>query len=110
MEAGTRLVLDGGDGEQAWFSGLIELEVVERDWFNPETPRGRGSLVEVVSGKLAGKYVALTSKMQAPIDEQLAKRRSASVVVNVVRHPGPNFRPDVYGLDAVGMGFIEVSD
>jgi hypothetical protein len=108
MKAGKRLVLNGGDGDQSWFSVPVELEAVEREWFNPETSRGRGCLVQVVSGQHTGKYIALTSKILAPIDDQLAELKQAMVVVNVVRRPGPNFRPDVYGLDAVGMGVVEL--
>jgi hypothetical protein len=104
-----RLILIGGDGDQAWFSPPIELETVECDWFNPDTLRGRGTLVEVVSGQHVGKYVALTSQVLASIDDQLVELKQAMVVVNVVRRPGPNFRPDVYGLDAVGMGVVELA-
>ena len=103
-----RLILIGGDGEQAWFGAPIELEKVDRGWFNSHTERGQGTLVQVVSGPHAGKYIALTSKVTASIEDQLASLGQASVVVNVIRRAA-NFRPGIYGLDAVGMGFVELA-
>ena len=84
---------------------------MERDWFQPETPQGRAKLVIVVSGPRVGKYFALTSRVVASIDDQLAERNHASVVVSVVvsvvSNPGPRFRPKV-NLDAVGMALVEL--
>ena len=103
-----RLRLDGGDGDQSYFSNPLELEVVERDWFKPETPRGRAKLVKVLFGPHSGKYIALTSRVLTSIDDQLAERKNASVVVNVVRKPGPGFEPTLSHLDAVGMAFVDL--
>jgi len=105
-----RLLLIGGDGDQSWFSAPIELETVEREWFDPDTSRGRGTLVQVVSGQHVGKYIVLTSKVTASIEAQLAEVRQAMVVVEVVRRPAPNFKPGVYSLNSVGMGVIELFD
>lgn len=98
-----RLLLLGGDGDQSYLSARSELEVVEQDWFQPETPRGRAKLVIVVSGPRVGKYFALSSKVVASIDDQLAEGDHASVVSN----PGPGFRPKV-NLDAIGMALVKL--
>ena len=102
-----RLLLLGGDGDQSYLSARSELEVVERDWFQPETPRGRAKLVIVVSGPRVGKYFALSSKVVASIDDQLAEGNHASVVVSVVSNPGLGFRPKV-NLDAIGMAVVKL--
>ena len=104
-----RLRLNGGDGDQSYFSEPIELEVVERDWFKPETPRGIAKLTQVLSGRHVGEYIALTSRVLASIEEQLAHRSAASVVVMVVKDPGPGFEPTLDRLDAVGMSFVDVA-
>lgn len=104
-----RLRLNGGDGDQSYFSEPIELDVVERDWFKAETPRGIAKLTQVLSGRHAGKYVALSSRVLASIDDQLAARSFASVVVMLVKNPGPGFEPTLDQLDAVGMSFVDLA-
>jgi hypothetical protein len=104
-----RLVLTGGDGDQSYLGTPIELQIVEREWFIEETLRGRATLAQILEGSHRGKYVALTSRVLASIGDQLAEQGSASVVINVVRHPGPEYRPTLDNLDAVGMGFIELA-
>jgi hypothetical protein len=102
-----KLRVDGGDGDQSYFSEPIELEVVKPDWFSAKTPRGTAILTRVLSGRHAGEYIALTSRVLASLKDQLASG-GASVVVMVVRRPGPGFEPTLAQLDAIGMSFVEV--
>lgn len=103
-----RLRIDGGDGDQSYFSEPMYLEIVERNWFKLETPLGVATLTQVLSGRHSGEYIALTSRVLSSIDERLALRKWASVVVNVVKKPGPDFEPTLGLRDAVGMSFVEL--
>lgn len=103
-----RLVIDGGDGDQEYFSAPFYLQSIECDWFNPDTPRGKAILFRIDGGPHDGKYVALTSKVKTDLNDQLIERNWASVVVNIIKRVGGEYIPGLDNLDAVGMAFADV--
>jgi len=103
-----RLMIDGGDGDQAYFSAPLYLESIECDWFDPDTPRGRAILFRIDGGEHDGRYVALTSKVQVDLNDQFLERNWASVVVNIIKRVGDEYVPSLDNLDAVGMAFADV--
>lgn len=103
-----RLLIDGGDGDQTYFSNPLTLESETCAWFDADTPRGAALLFKITSGKHRGEYVALTSRVKAGLEDQLKTQGSASVIVNVIRQVGSEYRPTLENLDAVGMAFADV--
>jgi uncharacterized protein YaiL (DUF2058 family) len=103
-----RLLLNGGDGDQSYFSTSTVLEEVQREWFDDNTVRGPAKLVRLLNGPHAGEYAALTSRVLASIDEQLVERHTASIILNVVKRRAPTDEDTPYVLDSIGMGIVEV--
>jgi len=103
-----RLVIDGGDGDQEYFSAPFYLRSIECDWFDPDTTRGKAILFRIDGGAHDGKYVALTSRVKADLSDQFIERNWASVVVNVIKRVGDEYVAGLDNLDAVGMAFADV--
>ncbi|HKN85266.1 MAG TPA: hypothetical protein VJV04_00255 [Nitrospiraceae bacterium] len=102
------VTINGGDGDQNYFSHALHLKMVKRDWFSGDTPHGFAILFQVVGGLHDGEYIALTSRVQASLDEQFRDRGWASVIVQTVKNAGPGFVPNFDNLRAVGMAFADL--
>ena len=103
-----RILIDGGDGDQSYFSESFYLQSIDCDWFDPNTPRGKAILFRITGGTHDGTYVALTSKVQEDLKDQFREQNSASVVVNIIMRVGDEYVPSLDNLDAVGMAFADV--
>jgi len=103
-----RLRNSGGDGDQSYFGERFEAEQVDEDWFPGILKRGSAWLVRIVSGNHCGEYLALTSRVNASLEEQMAVRNHLSVVVQVLTAPGPGFVENEITAPAIGMTVVEV--
>ena len=98
--------IDGGDGDQLWFGSKLNLKVVTADWFIGELRRGEAHLFQVIDGQFSGQYIAITSRVLAPINAQLEDCNFASVVVHEIRNPSDSF--DAFGQDAHAIGMAVI--
>jgi hypothetical protein len=103
-----RLGFGGGDGDQTYFGEPFVAELVEEDWFPGTLERGPAWLVKILNGRHRGEYLALTSRVKTSLEEQMAIRDMLSVVVQLVRKPGPGFAQTEAALPAIGMTTVEV--
>lgn len=103
-----RIEFGGGDGDQAYFGEPFDAERVEEDWFPGMLERGPAWLVKILNGRHRGEYLALTSHVKASLEEQMAIRDLLSVVVHLVRNPGPGFLETEETTPAIGMAAVEV--
>lgn len=99
--------IDGGDGDQSIFSEAFLAETCRENWFPGTIIRGRAWLLKVVSGKNAGRYIAITSKTTTSIEDQLEKSNWISVVVHLIERTGDKFTLDNDNVRAFGMAAIE---
>lgn len=99
--------IDGGDGDQNYFSEPFIAELVVESWFPPAIERGPAYLLKVKTGNHCGEYLAVTSRMLSSLEDQLKTRDYISVVVHKVRDPGPGFIASADKLPAIGMAAIE---
>ncbi|WP_340692268.1 hypothetical protein [Hyphomonas sp.] len=100
-------VIDGGDGDQTYFSEPIFLEEVQADWFEGQVLRGEGMLLRAKDGKHAGEYFIVTSRGTDSIASQLDRNSVASVVVHVVTNPTTSFNGGEKDANPFGMTFLE---
>lgn len=98
--------IDGGDGDQAFFEPGYWVETGSAPWFDPAFPRGQALLLRAITGIHAGRYLAITSRVPASIDEQIASRGMASVILHTIEHAGDAFAADTDAVRAVGMTVI----
>lgn len=98
--------IDGGDGDQLWFGSKLNLKAVAADWFIGELQSGEAHLFQVIDGEFSGRYIAISSRVLAPINAQLEDRSFASVVVHEIRNPSDSF--DAFGPDAHAIGMAVI--
>lgn len=103
-----RFGFQGGDGDQSWFGEDFVAERVEEPWFPSVIERGPAYLLKVITGKHRGRYLAITSRFIAPLDDQVENQKFLSVVVHVLRDAGPQFEAIPENLSAIGMAVVEV--
>jgi len=103
-----KLHFDGGDGDQGYLGSPFTAVRVYEPWFPDRVRRGPAWLVRIGSGAHEGEFLALTSRVVASLDEQLEIRDYLSVVVHVVKQPGPGFSETEENLPAIGMAAVEV--
>lgn len=99
--------IDGGDGDQSYFSAPLILELAVEAWFNGELRRGDAELFRVKHGQHKGTYVALTSRVLESIESQLERHNIASVVVHIIRNPTASFDGSDKDADPIGMSAVE---
>lgn len=100
-------VIDGGDGDQTYFSEPIFLEEVQADWFERQVLRGEGILLRAKEGKHAGVYFVVTSRLTDSLASQLDGNSAASVIVHVVANPTKSFDGGTKDAYPFGMTFLE---
>jgi len=100
----------GGDGDQDYFKEVFLSVVVNESWFPSEILRGKALLLRIISGKRVGEYLAITSRQNVTLEEQIARANYISVVVHAVLNPGPGFIANNENLPAIGMAVIEIMD
>jgi hypothetical protein len=105
-----KLGFDGGDGDQTYFGEPFVATCVEEDWFPKRLERGPAWLVRILDGRHCGEYLALTSRVQASLEDQLAIRDMLSVVVQRVKEPGPGLKETEGTMPAIGMAAVDVLD
>jgi hypothetical protein len=105
-----RLGFGGGDGDQAYFGEPFVAERVEEVWFPKRLERGPAWLVRILDGRHLGEYLALTSRVQASLEEQMAIRDMLSVVVQRVKEPGLGLTETEATMPAIGMTAVDVLD
>jgi hypothetical protein len=103
-----RFVFDGGDGDQRYLGDPFIAERVFEPWFPKQIYDGEAYLALILTGAHKDEYLALTSRMVASLEEQLRVRDYLSVVVHLVRNPGPDFTADAGNLPAIGMAAVKV--
>lgn len=103
-----RFLFEGGDGDRAYFDNSFVAELVKESWFPSEIPRGKAYLAHILTGAHKGEYLALTSRVEASLEEQLSVRDYLSVVVHSVRNPGAGFVAEDENLPAIGMAAVKV--
>lgn len=101
-----RYWIDGGDGDQDYFSEKLCLKQVSEPWFKGKIARGEALLFLVESGDHRGAYVALSSRVLASIADQFSFRDWASVVVHIVRNPTDTFDGGLEQAQAIGMSVV----
>ncbi|MEG3145383.1 hypothetical protein U1839_12045 [Sphingomonas sp. RT2P30] len=99
--------INGGDGDQHFFSSPFLVEECCESWFDENTPRGTGILVKIISGSNLGTFLVLTSKVTSSIENQIAHGGWASVVVHTVREIGDKFESNLDNLRGIGMAAIQ---
>ncbi len=105
---GDLFVLARGDGDKDFFSQERILRKVSEPWFKGTVRRGEGILFKIEDrGKYFGRFVILTTRVLASLDEQIEKLGFASVVVHLVSNPTPSFDGQERDADPVGMSFID---
>jgi len=102
-------VIDGGDGDQTYFSAPIYLTDTKADWFSGAVLRGEGRLMRAVKGKHAGKYFVLSPRGNESIEAQFARNSVASVIVHIVNNPTPSFDGGEKDATAFGMAVLQYS-
>lgn len=101
--------IDGGDGDQSFFRSPHRLRMVSKDWFPGHLPRGKAFLFEIVNeGEYTGQFVATTSRVLMPLEDQLRERDMASVVVHLITNPTHSFSGTSEDAFPVGMSVLEV--
>lgn len=103
-----RLAFGGGDGDQGYFGEPFVAERVHEDWFPGVLERGPAWLVRILDGRHQGEYLALTSRVQSSLEDQMAIRDVLSVVVQVVEQPGPGFVETEAAAPAIGMTAVQM--
>jgi hypothetical protein len=106
-EFGERFRIDGGDGDQAFFSQPQILRLTEAAWFPSRVRRGEALLFVVEGGQNSGEYIALTTRVMASLVDQIRDHGWASGVVHRIRNPTPSFDGSERDADPIGMAFIE---
>tara|TARA_R110002051_G_C8362772_1_gene442175 strand:- start:68 stop:424 length:357 start_codon:yes stop_codon:yes gene_type:complete len=102
-----KYVIDGGDGDQTYFSEPIFLEKVQADWFEGQVRFGDGMLLRATRGKHAGVYFVVTSRLTDSLASQLDGNSAASVIVHVVANPTKSFDGGTKDAYPFGMTFLE---
>lgn len=95
-------VINGGDGDQSYFSEPMFLQDAAADWFSASVLQGEGKLLVATRGKQAGRYFIVTARGSQSVQVQLETDACASVVVHLVTNPTASF--DGSGRDAVAIG------
>ncbi len=103
-----RLAFGGGDGDPNYLAESFIAERVQEDWFPDALERGPAWLVKIVSGRHFGEYLALTSRVEASLEDQMAIRDMLSVVVQLVKTPGPGIIETEATMPPIGMAAVEV--
>jgi hypothetical protein len=107
LRLGQQFVMDGGDGDQSFFSERKMMRLTTAAWFPGHVRRGPAMLLVVEGGKHDGEYVALTTRVLASLDDQLTERNWASVVVHRIKNPTPSFDGSEKDAYPIGMSFVE---
>lgn len=105
---GVRLRFDGGDGDQDYFGESFIAERVIEPWFPSSIRRGPAWLMKVLTGRHHGEYLALTSRVEASLADQMETRGWLSVVVHRVPEPHSEAPGDNADPQAIGMAAAEV--
>jgi hypothetical protein len=100
--------IDGGDGDQDYFSNPFLAESVQETWFDGRLPRGDAILLRAVSGKFSGSYLAITSRTDKSLEWQMENGNWISVVLHKVTKIGSDYQKDLESVQAVGMAAIEI--
>lgn len=99
--------IEGGDGDQNYFSSALILEPAEEAWFGGEVRRGDAMLFLVKKGEHEGTYIALTSRGLDSTESQLERRNIASVIVHIIKNPSTTFDGSERDADPIGMSVLE---
>ena len=100
-------VIDGGDGDQTYFSEPIHLQDATADWFGGRVFLGEGKLLVAMRGKQAGRYFVVTARGSRSVEAQLEGDGNASVIVHVVTNPTASFDGSTKDAVALGMSVLE---
>ena len=106
LKIGDRFRIDTGDGDQQFFSEPKDLRLTDAAWFSRQLPRGEALLFIVENGPYSGKYVAVTSRVVEGLEDQIASRGVASVVVHLVSNPTSSFDGSTKDAFPIGMAAI----
>lgn len=107
LEIGELCEIPGGDGEPDFFIIPRRIRLTEADWFPGRLIRGEALLFLVEGGgKYGGKYVALTTRVLAPLRDQLVSYGNASVVVHLINNPTSSFDGSERDADPFGMAVV----
>jgi hypothetical protein len=106
-ELGQRfLIPEGGDGDQRFLGESQVVRLTEAQWFPGYVRRDEAMLFVVEEGAYAGRFVALTTKSQAQLRQQITDFGWASVVVHVINNPTFSFDGSEKDADPIGMSAI----
>jgi len=98
-----------GDGDQKFFGTPKSIRRADAEWFSNNVPGfGEAMLFVVVDGNYKDKYVALTSKTLARVEEELAAYQHASVVVHLINNPTRSFGENDSDFTPIGMAVVRV--
>lgn len=103
-----KLAFNGADGDPDYFGEPFLAERVEEDWFPGELERGPAWLVRILTGRHAGEFLALTSRLNASLEDQMEVRDMLSVVVQLVRETGSRFVETEKTMPPIAMAVVEI--
>lgn len=86
-----RYILEDGDGDPAFMHIKHELMRAEKNWFHDIIQDQPAELFIIVSSNHYGSYIALSSRINMSIEEQIERNGFASVVVNLIQNPTETF-------------------
>lgn len=101
--------IDGGDGDQNFFSTLKLLKRIDADWFGGLVEKEEAVLFEIINWTedQTFNFVAVTSRMTMNVEDQLEHRNLASVIVYGIKYENRKFPEGEYAIDGIGMSVLE---
>ncbi len=107
---GDRFVIAGGDGDQDFLNEPQTLVLTTAEWFPDFTcmsGKGPAMLFKIDGGRWSGRYLALSSRVQASLVSQFATHGLASTVVQLILDPDASFDPSSgRSIDALAMAVV----
>lgn len=97
----------GGDGDPSYLSEGFEAEVVTEPWFRGLVNDEPAILVQMLTGPHRGDYVALTSRYNTSLQDQLERQKFVGVVMHPVG-PSPQDELGLQILPPVGMAALQI--
>lgn len=99
--------INGGDGDQSFFGEEKVLKVISTSWFDGFIWGQEAYLFEIEGGSMNGNFVAVTSRWEMSVTDQLIKNGIASVVVHLIQKRSQSSSPNNYDIDSIGMSVLE---
>lgn len=108
-KVGDRFLIDGGDGDQRFFSERIVLRLTEAERFPKKIGGYYGETLYFIveEGSYSGIYVALTPRIIGTLTDQITSNGWASVVVHLINVPIESFTGEMNDVDSIGMSFVD---